>query len=340
MISFFFSTTKLVGFAGSRAAPPHQVGDHPEVPPPSSRSCLAACVRWLVLPVALLSGASAAAAQPFDLTVSAPAPLSEVAARVRAIDAASLATSLSRAGLDLPPRVQVTLIPDDDPRARGVPAWVAARAFGGDTIVIYHHRIRSYPYDSIESLVLHEIVHLALNTRAGGRVLPRWFHEGVAVSVESGWGIGSQARLLLAAARGPAIDDVAALFASDAAPENTTAYLLSAALIEDVRRRHGLNVPGAIAGRVARGEAFEAAFRGETGETVADAAAQAWRVYRGLRWLPIVTGPASLWGGILLLAVVAFVVRRRRRRRKIWNDDADEDGEVEDGSAEEVQPPS
>jgi hypothetical protein len=274
-----------------------------------------------LLVAGLSSIAVPAAGQPARLTVSAPTALTEVAARIEAIDPAPLAESLARAGLEWPPSVQITLVPDDDPRARAVPSWVAARAFGGDRIVIYHHRLRSYPFDSVESVVLHEIVHLALNRRAGGQSLPRWFHEGVAVSVEAGWGIGSQARLLLAAARGPAIDDVSALFASEAAPENTTAYLLSAALIEDVRRRHGLGVPGAIAARVARGESFDGAFRGETGETVQEAAAQAWSVYRGLRWMPILTGPASLWGGILLLAVVAFVVRVRRRRQKRWEDD-------------------
>ena len=274
-----------------------------------------------LLVVALSSIAVPAASQPSRLTVSAPPALIEVAARLEAIDQAPLAESLARAGLEWPPRVQVTLVPDDDPRAREVPSWVAARAFGGDRIVIYHHRLRSYPYDSVESVVLHEIVHLALNRRAGGQSLPRWFHEGVAVSVEAGWGIGSQARLLLAAARGPAIEDVSALFASEAAPENTTAYLLSAALIEDVRRRHGLGVPGAIAARVARGESFDAAFHSETAETVEEAAAHAWSVYRGLRWMPILTSATSQWSVILLLAAVAFVVRVRRRRRKRWEED-------------------
>lgn len=278
--------------------------------------------------IALLLGGvvawpSSSLAQPLEMVVNAPPGLADTAARVKAIDSGSLARSLSRAGLELPPKVNVFLVQDDDPGARTVPGWIVARAFGVDTIVIFPRRIRSYPYDSLESVVLHEMVHLSLTSRAGGRPLPRWFHEGVAVSVESGWGIGSQARLLFAAARGPGIDDVTKLFASEAAPENTTAYLLSAALIEDVRRRHGLAVPGAIAARVARGDAFDAAFRAETGETVDAAAAQAWRVYRGLRWVPIVTSATGLWGWILVLACVAFVVQLRRRRRKRWEEDGE-----------------
>jgi hypothetical protein len=280
--------------------------------------------RRLLSLAALILVPANALAQPFELAVSAPPALAETAARVERTDMRSLAVSLARAGLDLPARIHVTLVPAGDPRAGAVPAWVVARAYGDSAVIIYPDRIRSYPYDSLGSVVLHEIVHLALNARAGGRPLPRWFHEGVAVSVEAGWGIGSQARLLLAAARGPAIADVSALFASDAAPETTTAYLLSAALVEDVRRRHGLAVPGAIAARVARGADFDAAFRAETGETVDEAAAQAWSVYRGLRWMPVLTSATSLWGGILLLAFIAFVARLRRRRTKRWDDDDDE----------------
>ena len=291
------------------------------VAPHRSRAPCSGWWRLLLLIGVLCGGSAQARAQEFDISVDAAPSLEDVAERIRSVDAGSLAVSLSRAGLDLPRRVRVTLIADDDPRVLNVRAWVAARAYGTETVEIYPGRIRSYPYGSLESVVLHEIVHLSLNARALGYPLPRWFHEGVAVSVESGWGLGSQARLLLAAARGPAIDDVDALFASEAAPETTTAYLLSAALIEDVRRRHGLDVPGVIAGRVASGESFDAAFVAVTGETVDEAAHQAWRVYRGLRWMPILTSPNSLWGWILVLAFVAFVVRVSRRRRKRWDEE-------------------
>ena len=273
----------------------------------------------LLFVLALLDSPAPAVAQTFELIVDAPPPLTGIAARVKAIEPSALAQALSRAGLELPPRVTISLVAAAD--VRDAPSWIAARAFGFDTIVIVPERVGAYPYDSLESVVLHEVVHLALNVRAGGRPLPRWFHEGVAVSVESGWGIGSQMRLLLAAARDPGLDDVATLFASQTAPETGTAYLLSAALIEDVRRRHGLTVPGAIAARVADGASFESAFHATTGETVHTAASHAWRVYRGLRWIPVITSSAGMWGGIMALAVIAFVIRRRRRRRKRWEEE-------------------
>jgi MYXO-CTERM domain-containing protein len=276
-----------------------------------------------VLLVLLLPYPQEAAAQRFDLRIDAPPSFDRLAERLRRVEPAALDRALAAAGLELPPRVYVTLLQEDDPRVGAVPRWIVARAFDVDTIVIFPSRISAYPYDSLESVFLHEITHLALNARAGGRPLPRWFHEGVAVSVESGWGIGSQARLLLAAARGPAIDDVTRLFRSESQPDTTTAYLLAAALVEDVRARHGLDAPGRIAGHVSRGAGFEDAFSRETGEGVDAAAARAWRAYRGLRWLPVVTGAAGLWGWILVLAFVAFAVRirRRRERRRRWQDE-------------------
>lgn len=298
-----------------------------------------AFLRRMLLAMLCLGWAGAAAAQPVELTVDAAPALSDAAQRVRAFDLRGAETALARAGLQLPPRVHVILIESSDVRARETPDWIAGRAFGAELVVLFPERVGSYPYDSLESVVLHEIVHLALNRRAGGRPLPRWFHEGVAVSVESGWGIGSQARLLLAAAQGPAIEHVGALFASQRVPETSTAYLLSAALIEDVRRRHGLEVPGAIAARVARGEPFDRAFFAATGENVDEAAAHAWAVYRGLRWLPVLTSGTALWGGILALAFIAFAIRIRRRRQKQWEEDELEPPDEDVPTEDDGQPP-
>lgn len=270
----------------------------------------------------------------FELTVEAPPALAGMAARVTRMDTSALGRALSQAGLDLPPHVHVTLLDSADERVRGTPEWIVGRAFGTSRVIIIPERISSYPYGSLESVVLHEIVHLALSARAGGQPLPRWFHEGVAVSVEAGWGLGSQMRLLVAAAREPGLADVTALFESGSHPDSTSAYLLAAALVDDVRRRHGAAVPGAIAARVAGGTPFELAFAHETGESVEEAAARAWSVYRGWRhWLGIVTGPAGIWGWILALAFLAFLFQRRRRalRRRLWDAEEAQPGDGEEG---------
>lgn len=264
------------------------------------------------------------AAQRLALAVEAPAPLEPIARRIRSFDTARITDALDRAGLTLPVEAYVTLIAEDDPRARATPRWVAGQAFGSRDIVLFPARIGSYPYDSLETVVAHELVHLALTSRAEGRPLPRWFHEGVATSVESGWDLGSRLRLLIAATGDPSLADLNRLFASDTQPDNATAYLLAAALISDIRRTHGAVTPGAIAERVGTGTPFRQAFAAVTGEVPEDSADRAWASYRRLAsWLPVLTHGGFVWLAILLLAVVAFIGSRRRRarQRRRWDEE-------------------
>jgi hypothetical protein len=273
---------------------------------------------------ALLAGPSASMPQgrPLDLAVEAPPSLTAAADRVRNIDHRQLSAAFARAGLDLPPRVRVTLVPEDDPRARATPRWIVGQARDAHDVVIFPDRVGSYPYGSLESVVWHEVAHLALSAQAGGRALPRWFHEGVAMSVERGWGLSGQARLLLATVEDPNLADLGRLFASDARRETATAYLLAAALVSDVRQRHGADAPGAIVDRVARGLPFARAFEVETGVTPDQAAARTWGVYRRwTSWIPVVTSGSTVWMAIMALSLVAFVatLRRRAALRRRWD---------------------
>jgi hypothetical protein len=287
---------------------------------------LLARVSARVAAVVLLAGVSGAA-QPevrLALTVEAPDSLAPVATRIRTTDARPLAAALAQAGLSLPGEIRLLLIDEDDPTARATPPWVVGMAYGDRNIAIFPERIGSYPYDSLESVVWHEVAHLALSVTAGNKPLPRWFHEGVAMAIDKGWGVGSQLQLLLAVGGNPGLAELERLFTSETRPETVRAYLLAAALTVDLRQRYGATLPGAIAARVARGSTFEAAFAQETGVGPDEAAARAWRFYgRWTRWLPILTGASSLWFGILALACVAFVVtvRRRRRRRRQWDEE-------------------
>jgi len=308
-----------------RAGPP---SDRVFVSPVSKRSARRPPGCRLIVLLTLLGGLVAipASVGGWDLTVDAPPSLAGAARRFDRVDPEALDEVLRRAGLTLPPVVRVTLVAEDSPLARATPSWIVARAFGPGDVLILPGRVASYPYDSLESVFRHEVVHLALSARAGGRPLPRWFHEGVAVSIETGWGVTDSVRLLLAAGGGPAIADLTRLFQSEERSHMAEAYRLATALIEDLRRRHGAAVPGAIAARVAGGVPFGRAFELETGETPDQASAEAWGTYRTLAtWLPFLTSGTAVWTLILALAFVAYVfrLRQRTRRRHQWD--------VEDG---------
>src|SRR5688572_19596431 len=186
----------------------------------------------LLLAVAAEAGAA-------DLAIEAPPSLAGAADRIRSVGLSQLEADLRRAGLRLPEHIDVLLLPEDDPRARAIPSWIVGLAAGVQDIVILPQRVLPYPYDSIESVLRHEVTHLALSAAAGGRRLPRWFHEGVAMSVDAGWDLSGQMRLLFEMTKEPGTADLARLFAADTRPEAALAYGLSAALVADVERRHG-----------------------------------------------------------------------------------------------------
>jgi hypothetical protein len=247
-----------------------------------------------------LNVSESSAVRAAELTIDAPPSLAASAESIRAVDLARLQSDLRRAGLDLPGRITVAMILDGDPRARAVPPWIVGLADGPSDIVIFPERVLPYPYDSVESVFRHEVAHLALHARAGGAGLPRWFHEGVAMAVDQGWGMEGRLRLLLEMAGNPGTAELARLFASRAQPEAAQAYGLSAALVADLRRRHGAMVPGAIAARVAGGAPFAEAFTSETGETPDLAASRAWSVYvRWTNWVPTLTSGSAVWALIL-----------------------------------------
>jgi len=130
----------------------------------------------LVVRVGAGDGASAA-----TVSVSAPPALEWAANRVRNVDPRSLEEALTRAGLEYPHMVHVTLVPEGDPRASSWPRWVVGVAEPPSDILIFPGRTARYPYDSLESVVRHEVAHLALTERARGRPLPRWFAEPLQV---------------------------------------------------------------------------------------------------------------------------------------------------------------
>jgi len=289
---------------------------------PDSRFLLATVL------LSVLVASPALFAQTWNLHVEAPPALAPSARAIEAIDPEPLTQALGRAGLPLPETVHVLLIANDDRRADQIAPWVVGQAFGTSDLVIFPERVSSYPYDSLETVFRHEIVHLALSSAAADGDLPRWFHEGVATSIESDWGVADNVRLLLAAAGGPDVAEVSRLFRSDNRPETATAYLLAAALVDDVRRRHGAALPGLIAGEVAEGLSFDLAFAQHTRETPDEAAAVAWATYRRLStWLPFITSVNAVWTLILGLAFLAFAMRLRQRavRRGQWDDEEDEE---------------
>jgi hypothetical protein len=291
---------------------------------------------WLVVAVGQPSSGPLRVPQ---LSIETPPQDSELAAarsRLESFDAARLRGVMSLVGLNDPgPVIRVVLASETSEWAREVPVSTAGFAVTEDSLVVlFPSRSPTYPQDSLEDVLHHEVAHVLIARAAGGKPLPRWFQEGLAMAAERTWGLEDQARLLqeLTFVEPTGLDDVNALFTGDEGAR-IRAYTLAGAFVRDLIRQHGSSAPAELLARMAAGASFDAAFTQVIGHSVADEEAAFWNRHRfWTRWGPFFTTADALWMIVTLLAVYAIFRRRRQRaaQRKRWDE--------EEGAAEGATP--
>jgi hypothetical protein len=258
------------------------------------------------------------------LNIEAPPELAGARSRLESFDPARLRGVMKLIGVaDAGPPIRVVLAPETSDWARQVPTSTAGFAVGEDNLVVlFPTRSLTYPQDTLEDVLHHEIAHVLITRAAGGRPLPRWFHEGLAMAAERTWGLEDQARLLqeLTFVAPTPLDSVNALFTQDEAGR-VRAYTLSGAFVRDLIRNYGPTAPAQLLARVAAGAWFEDAFAATIGHSLADEEAAFWNRHRfWTRWGPFFTTSDALWMVVTLLALTAFLRRRQQRAalRKKW----------------------
>ena len=204
------------------------------------------------------------------------------------------------------------------------PSWAAgflipAARTGGIRIALADR----YPYDDLDSVLVHEAAHMLLYDAAGSG-LPRWFGEGVATGIERSWGLrdvlvyGSS----VLTGRLPRLAELDAAF--DASDDRArAAYAASFDFLVWTVRTYGVDVLQDIV-REARTRPFPEAWKAATGVAL-DRSEADWRSGSLLlyRWVPALTGTTALWTGITLLALLAGARRRARARRMLeqWREE-------------------
>jgi hypothetical protein len=261
--------------------------------------------------------------------------LAGYARRLEGIDPARLLAVMRLVGLDDPgPAIPVLLVPEESPLAARTPAWIAGYARADSVIVLFAARTPSYPHESLPELLQHEVTHVLIARAAGGRPVPRWFHEGVALVAERGWSLGERTRLAYHLAFGGAAS-VASLDALFATPQSVSrAYDLSGAFVQDLLQQHGPDMAARILACMRTGEPFERAFASVTGASVTEANDAFWHRRRlWVSWLPWVTSPGTVYGVMTMLALAAILRVRMRRaaRRRVAEFDGG-DASVDDRS--------
>lgn len=259
-----------------------------------------------------------------ELRVEAPEELAAVGARISRFDRVRLQAIVRLVGLaDAGDPITVILAPEESEVARATPPWIVGFARGDDSvIVLFPARSPSYPYDSLEDVLQHEVAHVLIARAAAGQPVPRWFHEGLALSAERPWGLEDRTRLAFAlTGRRLSARELDRAFESGRS-EQAFAYAIAGAWLRDLVRRHGPQVPARILKQMAAGDAFDDAFARATSETVTASEAIFWRDSWWYQAVPFFTSSLVLWIGVTFLALYAIRTRRARRaaRWKAWEE--------------------
>ncbi len=201
----------------------------------------------------------------------------------------------------------------------GVPEWA-----GG--VAIPHLRaivLPTYPIPNVRpadaaATLRHEIAHLVLRERLPGTI-PRWFTEGYAEvaagswDVESGWTL----RLAFLLGRAPPLDSLALEWPASAGRARL-AYLLSATMVEHLRRRGGERGFALLMDNWRSEGSLDRSVRVTYGMTMGQLEDE-WRkdVRKRYGWLSMAGNVGLIWVVALLLGFVAIIPRRVRNRRRI-----------------------
>jgi hypothetical protein len=284
--------------------------------------------KWslLLMTPALLSQPISSQPRVPRLEIEAPPELAAARARLNSFDTSRLAGVMRLLEIDEPgPAIHVVLASDTSNLARQAPSSVAGFAVAEESLVVlFPSRSPTYPEDTLEDVLHHEVAHVMIARAAGGKPVPRWFHEGLAMAAERTWGLEDQTRLLQEVTFVTPTDlaSLNTLFEQDEG-SRTRAYTLSGAFVRDLMQQHGSAAPGRVLAGMAAGASFDAAFTDAMGGTVATEEAAFWERHRfWSRWGPFFTTTTALWMGVTVLALIAFVRRRRKNAelRKRWEE--------------------
>jgi hypothetical protein len=199
-----------------------------------------------------------------------------------------------------------------------LPEWGGGGALGRDTIVIPVDRTSAFYRNDLQQIILHEMVHCALARAWGILHIPRWFHEGMAMSLAGDINFEEQVILSRAIVLHTLVplDSMEHLNRYSFARAQI-AYSQAHFAVQFLLTTYGYDLIPELLAASRKYRRFDAACRSVFGlsEKELDVLLKK-EMTRRYRLIFILTDYAFLWIGILLLAVVAFIATRIRNRKK------------------------
>jgi hypothetical protein len=205
-------------------------------------------------------------------------------------------------------------------KATDMPVWVSGVAHppSGNIAISMHDPDGSR--SDLDTLLRHELVHVALYRATNGAALPRWFHEGVAESFANEISL-LRAESLAGAVFGggvPELERIEAEFHGDA-QQAAVAYAAARDFVTWLRYHDAEQADfRQLLGRLYAGREFSQAFADAYGEPLPELDAS-WRqgLFGRFVWFPLL-GSGSL-PFVLVGPIVAVAwVRRRRKLAADW----------------------
>lgn len=193
-----------------------------------------------------------------------------------------------------------------------VPPWAAGYTLPARRLIVIRvAEAARYPYGTVQSVLAHEVSHLALHDAVGDRA-PRWLDEGLATWQGRHWSLvdafALSASMMLRPL--PPLARADALFLAGEA-DARTAYAQAFTFTAWSVHRYGEGFPARLVRALARHDVPEA-WAIAAGEPL-DAAEQSWRRSAAVRfrWIPWLGTSGMLWVIATVLASLAAAHRRR-----------------------------
>lgn len=195
----------------------------------------------------------------------------------------------------------------------GLPDWSIAAAIGDNRIVV--KPVRGWTSE-LDRVIIHEMTHIVIESAAGGRFVPRWFHEGCAQHFAGEWGIRDRFVLVWRVISGNVmtfadIEDVLA----DERVDAGMAYDESMIAVRRLIAVSGSGILADVMDRFAEGDDFPQAFLAATGLWPSEFEREFMVYMKNMYgWGSLYVLVPSIWSLILMLAVVVWIIKRRQTR--------------------------
>ena len=210
----------------------------------------------------------------------------------------------------------------------GVPDWGAGCAFPDRGVIVLRNPITAPDPLHMEDVVVHEIGHIAAGRVLSGVPVPRWFHEGIAMTLAGEWRLPRSSVLAGASASGGLIplDELAVAFPAGAA-DAMLAYSESFYAVRFLMEEAGPATPAEVLFGIAAAASFEKGVEALSGRTLQVFERDALVSFRGrFGWGVFLSRWNVMFVVVALLLLAGGAARLARSRRLLREWELEESG--------------